>query len=128
MLADRFTLQLRMQLSFIRHSAALYDQGEHLEAIRIATSLRVLFHHTARSTSLLTHLGAQETPIVSSTRGPSQPGVNGFAGTVNNFDGVSILNSWPPQPKLGRTSSPPRGLPAPEWWTQTVIVLNKSPL
>jgi hypothetical protein len=53
-----FTGQLQRQLGFMENSARAYDAGHRDEAIRLATSLRVLFHQTPKSTSLLRHLGA----------------------------------------------------------------------
>jgi hypothetical protein len=46
----------RAVLGFIGRSAADFDQGHREEAIRIATALRVIFHQTGRSTSLLQDL------------------------------------------------------------------------
>ena len=49
--------QLQTQVRFLERSCRAFDAGEHDEAIRIATILRVLLHDTEKSTSLLTHLG-----------------------------------------------------------------------
>ena len=61
----RFRQRLRQQLSFIENSCAAYDSGETEEAIRVATCLRVLFHQTRNSTSLLTHLNATDVELFS---------------------------------------------------------------
>lgn len=58
-----FSQQLLRQLRFLYTSAHLYDQGFHDEAIRIATSIRVLVHSTNISTSLLKHLGQENIEI-----------------------------------------------------------------
>ncbi len=58
--ATDFELQLKRQLGYLRRSCKIFDLGEHDEAIRIAVSLRVLLHQTKSSTSLLTHLGIQD--------------------------------------------------------------------
>ena len=55
-----FKEYLRMHLSFLANSAAAFDRGEMDEAIRMAVSIRVLFHDTGRSTSLLMQLGAKD--------------------------------------------------------------------
>lgn len=49
--------QLHRQFKYLANSAILFDEGDHDEATRLATTLRVLLHDTAQSTSLLTHLG-----------------------------------------------------------------------
>jgi hypothetical protein len=53
-----FAEQLAKQLRFLETSCREYDAGNQDEAIRLATVLRVIFHNTAASTSLLLHLGA----------------------------------------------------------------------
>ncbi len=53
-----FTEQLKRHLGFLERSCAAYDSGHQEEALRIAVSLRVLFHDTQHSSvSLLSHLG-----------------------------------------------------------------------
>ena len=49
--------QLKAHLGFIKSSADSFDAGNTYEALRIATSLRVIFHQTRNSTALLEHLG-----------------------------------------------------------------------
>jgi len=65
----RLTKKLEEQLQFIRRSSEAYDQGAEEEALRIATSLRVVFHQTGPSTSLITHLGFGANKMLSSSRG-----------------------------------------------------------
>jgi hypothetical protein len=55
--------QLQQQLGFIERSAILFDEGRREEALRIATALRVIFHHTSHSTSLLRHLKAKKVMV-----------------------------------------------------------------
>ncbi|TXH15878.1 MAG: hypothetical protein E6R06_32135 [Mycobacterium sp.] len=45
------------QVEFLERSNAAFDEGHLSEAKRIAVPLRVLFHHTSRSHSLLNQLG-----------------------------------------------------------------------
>lgn len=54
--ADRFRRLLSSHVGFLKRSCWLFDQGHEDEALRIATSLRVIFHDTRHATSLLTHL------------------------------------------------------------------------
>jgi hypothetical protein len=60
-----FQRKLAEQLDFIRASAQAYDQGKTHEAVRIATSLRVLFHDTDNSKSLCRHLGKSHLMLAS---------------------------------------------------------------
>ena len=57
--------QLRNQIYFISTSCNAYDQDQVIEAVRIAVSLRILFHDTRNQTSLLTQLGAGKLRILS---------------------------------------------------------------
>jgi hypothetical protein len=60
---------LREQLRFLARLADLFDQGAEDEALRLATSLRVILHDTQSSTSLLKHLGLTKTRMLSPSRG-----------------------------------------------------------
>lgn len=61
-----FPNQLSKQLEYIERSCELYDHGHRNEAIRVATALRVIFHNTSNSTSLLAHLNALHVDVASS--------------------------------------------------------------
>jgi hypothetical protein len=65
----RFREKFEEQLRFLAHSSDLFDHGHEDEAIRLATSLRIIFHDTQSSTSLLTHLGLKHERMLSSWRG-----------------------------------------------------------
>ncbi len=55
---ERYQKLLSDHLSFIEKSANEFDRGDTSEVLRIATSLRVIFHQTAKSVALLEHLNA----------------------------------------------------------------------
>ncbi|MBB3835664.1 hypothetical protein FHR55_003924 [Xanthomonas arboricola] len=52
--------QLLRQLKYLQSSAKLFDAGDHDEANRLATVMRVLLHDTAKSKSLLGLLGIKD--------------------------------------------------------------------
>ena len=54
---------------FSKRSAQLYDSGQEDESLRLATTMRVVFHETPNSTSLLTHMQLTGTKMLSSARG-----------------------------------------------------------
>ena len=64
-----FEEQLNTHLRFLRRSCEDYDAGFKDEALRIAVSLRVIFHDTKHSESLLTHLGKKDAIQLISTIG-----------------------------------------------------------
>lgn len=65
----RLTKKLQEQLRFLQRSCETFDKGFEDEAIRIATSLRVIFHNTRVSTSLVSHLGFGSKKMLSSSQG-----------------------------------------------------------
>ena len=67
-----FKAHLKRQIKFIQNSCQLYDQGDLDEAVRLAVTLRVLFHHTKQSTSLLRHLNVKSLQLLS-TAAPFVP-------------------------------------------------------
>jgi hypothetical protein len=99
--------------------------GDEAEAQRIATSLRVIFHQTGRSTSLLTHLGAARISMLSTTCSPVGPGVlmapSNLASLVIRrtdegvtFKSIALLDNAPMK----------RFIPFADWWETEIICLT----
>lgn len=115
-----FKLQLNRQLRFLNASCEAFDAGHLDEAIRIATCLRVLFHQTEASTSLLTHIEATNIKLLSTTVDP-EPGTVFFIGmgilqlNGNAMEYVPALDDGPPINRL---------LPFEKWWNQTIMILD----
>jgi len=111
----RFVDKLREQLRFIERSCAAFDGGNEEEALRIATALRVIFHNTQKSTSLIAHLGLNGARMLSSSRGLG-----------NHYDYVSIrfdLSSPEPVKATPILGAGFRELPVSAWWsTEPVFV------
>jgi hypothetical protein len=116
---DPFREGLRQHLGFIRNSCESYDHGHRAEGIRIGTSLRVLLHDTGRQTSLLTHLGATDVPLLSTAPeiGPGTLAIEGMAHTVITSAGMAF------EPPLDR-STRKRLLPARQWWREPVTIVD----
>lgn len=114
---ERFREKLSQQLRFLRRSATMYDEGHEDEAVRLATSLRVLFHDTNKSVSLLKHLGLKGQNVLSSSRGLHD---------WKDYLQIAIaLNSPRPvtmRPMLGTTFRP---ISIADWWdSESVFVLG----
>jgi hypothetical protein len=111
-----FSKKFDEQLGFLQTSCRLYDQGAEAEALRIALSLRVLFHNTGSSTSLMTHLGLNSVMVVSTKLG-AMP-----LGDHTAFFKIELsLNSPTPVraiPKLGNEFIP---TPLPDWWEKETV-------
>lgn len=84
---SEFRKHLKTHLDLLARSCIAYDQGHLEEALRMAVSLRVMFHDTHSSTSLLAHLGAKETTSLKSTFASKKSMERDFPG----FRGLTIL-------------------------------------
>lgn len=114
-----FRDQLRRQLGFLQNSCRLFDRGDLEEAIRIATSLRVLFHTTKSSTSLLTHLKGGSCSLLSTVAAIS--GRREVFALIDMRWTVGVDQPFLALPKLdGATHR--RLIPFNEWWMQEAIV------
>lgn len=114
-----FRAHLARQLRFIRSSCESSDNGFTDEAIRIATSLRVMFHDTKSQMSLLTRLGQSDIALLSTVR-PVGSG-------VIFFDGINQIAIGPSGgkvgPKLGNSSF--KGfMQRADWWSQVLFAQN----
>jgi tetratricopeptide (TPR) repeat protein len=65
---ERYQKLLADHLRFIEKSAFEFDRGDTSEALRIATSLRVIFHQTAKSKALLEHLNAWDIRLLTANK------------------------------------------------------------
>ncbi|WP_295986301.1 hypothetical protein [uncultured Variovorax sp.] len=106
---------LNRQITFLKNSVAAFDAGHGVEAIRIGVVLRVLFHDTGRSTSLLMLLGQKTSLQVTTTAKALPPGTN--------IDFAELLAGW----TFGDTIHPnpiPPGSPtlaADRWWNEPIF-------
>jgi hypothetical protein len=118
---------LRRQLRFIKNSCDSYDAGFDDEAVRIATQLRVLFHDTPKSTSLLTLLGAPDTlllstsPIITADFIMFLGGLSNMVATLEFATGKLSTGKYEPTLK-----SPPdsRYIHWKEWWNQDIYLID----
>ncbi len=117
-----FIKQLKRQLDFLNRSSDSFDYGYKDEAIRIAVVLRVLFHDTRNSTSLLKHLKSKHLNLLCTCPVP-HPNTIMFYGlgyVEVDESGNSIYN-----PDL-EDSYFRNEIPINEWWNQIVYVLDRS--
>lgn len=121
MTALDFAGQLSKQLSFLRTSCSEYDAGNVDEGIRIATALRVIFHHTASSTSLLVHLGATTVDVLS-TAG-KRPGTHhdGFWPALVQIKYDFETNVLECLPAFNMRSNAHHFLTANAWWDSEMV-------
>jgi hypothetical protein len=113
-----FKIHLRRQLSFLKRSCNAYDAGEHDEAIRIATVIRIIMHQTSNSTSLLKHLNATTINLLTTVQDISKNTIlaaMSMSGLTIGPDGVEHY------PNLGDSSYKAQ-VPTSKWWSQIVVV------
>ena len=121
---DRFKQHLTNHLRFIERSGRAFDAGDESEALRIATSLRVIFHQTGSSTSLLTHLGATGISMLSTTCSPVGPGAPSNLAKLEirrtdqdiTFRSSALLDS----------AVMKRDIPFADWWQTEIVCLTSS--
>jgi hypothetical protein len=118
-----FKEYLEQQLGFLRRSCDSYDAGHTDEAIRIATTIRVLIHNTKSSTSLLKHLGALDIKLSSTVIGDHHSNSVMFMGMGRLSIVVGGSTTWKAAtvPDAIKTQ-----LPVSDWWNQVVYVLGKT--
>src|SRR4051812_4566282 len=108
-LAEKF----KEQLCFLERSCAAFDAGGEDEALRLATILRIIFHNTKMSTSLVAHLGLTGANMLSSARGH------------NNYqDYLSFrvdLSSPEPIKMLPLLGSGFHEIPMTDWWSKETV-------
>lgn len=105
---DRFIKKFQEQFQFIQRSCRSYDEGYEDESIRLATSLRVIFHNTMASTSLIKHLNFNNKIMLSSSGGQGN--------ILDLLSWVIDINSPQPvktRPQLGDKF---RQISIKEWW------------
>jgi hypothetical protein len=117
-----FIEQLRRHIKFLKRSCAAFDAGHTEEALRIAVTLRVLFHDTKKSTSLLTHLGLKSSSLVLSS---FEPGY-----IENKEDGTFRVTIPVMLDSLGERKAPLSRarrhdfITASEWWQEVIVFTN----
>ncbi len=124
-----FKKQLAKQIGFIERSAKDFDEGHKDEAFRIATALRVIFHQTTHSKSLITHLGSPSCRLRSTVPDTSADlKMLGDRKVVGQYlfslatltissDGGRLL----PQDQV---ASHHRMIPRDQWWSETFATIN----
>jgi hypothetical protein len=118
---DRFKEELSDQLGFIAKSSRFVDAGDDAEAKRIALALRILFHDTGNSVSLLRHLGAPTISMLSTMNSPLGPkGPGNLAALVytvtaegHTFQGKAPLDA-----------APKRFIPFADWWDGEIVCMT----
>ena len=116
---ERLIQKLGEQLRFMQRSCVMFDQGYEDEAIRIATSLRVIFHHTVSSVSLVSHVGLNGTPMLSSSRGhapgPRRSFTAALAWPTGSSAPLAISEGTSPIPRNGVLTNITRSKECKPW-------------
>ena len=122
-MAASFLEQLARQKSYLERSTALFDMnGYQDEAIRLAVVLRVLFHNTKQSTSLLAHLKMRKISLLTTVgvedRHKDTMYFHGMNGVKMDLDtmSVSIYPNFEDGPEVVDT------LPFDKWWEQVIWI------
>lgn len=119
--------QLKRQLKFLEKSSMEYDNGNFEEALRIAVSLRVLFHDTISSTSIFNYLEQKDKIYIPSTLKSIEEQEKYFLQQLN----MKITTFDPPIMMVDGERKPPFGswninklLPVESWWNEKILRIN----
>lgn len=110
---------LKDQKKFLLNSADLYDSGETAEAVRLATTIRVLVHDSINSRSLLTLCGTKSILKFADTTFPFyEENLSTHWGAVQL---IMTPNGGGAQPLLDDMQKV-RRVPFESWWNGVVLV------
>jgi hypothetical protein len=100
----------------MQRSCEAFDKGAEDEAIRIATALRVIFHNTTRSVSLVAHLGFNANRMLSSSRG---------YGNWQDYLGHRLdLTSPQPVSMLPLLGNKFKEMSVQDWWANEAVFVH----
>ena len=115
------------QLGFLNRSCQSYDAGCSDEAVRIAVVLRVLFHDTKHSRSVLRQMKRRDIRLLSSCQ-PIRPNTVYFQGLGQTVIRASYEHSTTEfVPNLGPYPSA-HLMPVEAWWQQLVMLMERKPI
>jgi hypothetical protein len=116
-----FMKHLKTQLRFMELSSKSYDEGFEDEAQRLAATIRVLFHDTSSSTSLLTHLGMKNNIyLISSTSQYVPANLISYLGLLTMKMTVGVGGEYEPNCN-SHDDMPNKWLKFNDWWNEIVI-------
>ena len=122
-LRDRLSVQVRL----LKRSAGVFDDGDHAEALNLATRIRVLVHDTRSSTSLLTQLGVLERMEFMDTSAlsvmnalPATPKEGVLKVTVGGLHVTRMSTAGPPA-FVAPLDDSDRFAPFTEWWERPAV-------
>jgi hypothetical protein len=116
-----FANQLEKQLRFLETSCREYDNGNVHEGIRIATCLRIIFHTTSASTSLLTHLGAIGVNMLSTAGKRERDHPQGFWPALIQMKWDIATHTVECSPTFNIRPNAHRFIPATAWWDGEMV-------
>ena len=122
---DELEEQLHEQIQFLLASSASYDAGNHFEAKRLATTIRVLFHDTERSKdskSLLSQLDIKEKLYYYNTAIPETQ--FGLTGIMTTTEGGGRTEHHPPLDNGGELRKKRPWILFSEWWNDMNVLYD----
>ncbi|WP_077369198.1 hypothetical protein [Anaerosalibacter sp. Marseille-P3206] len=118
---DDFMKHLKSQVKFIELSSKSYDEGFEDEAQRLATTIRVLFHDTNKSTSLLSHLKVKNNIYLLSSVTPYIPAnLSPYLGLLSLKITSGISGEYEPS-FYSDNHMPNKWLLFKDWWNEIVL-------
>lgn len=112
----RFLTKLNEQIRFLNRSCLAFDEGEEDEALRMATSMRVLFWDKGQNVSLLSHLHLRHGCMLSIARGHAD---------FRDYLGYHLnLSSATPVKAVPLLGSEFKQIPFAAWWHHEPVFVH----
>lgn len=111
---------LKRQIAFLKNSVSFYESGCREEAIRMAVVMRVLFHDTGNSTSLLKLIGIKDSLQIVTTAKSVDP----ESLRENDFGELISGMTFGQELEYDAVQLDAPTITAPDWWDQPVFVRN----
>jgi len=120
---EELVLKLKEQLSSIEQLCEIYDGGKHFISQDIAVKIRVIFHTTNESKSLINHLKLQHVPLLC---------------TCSSYNSKNLMKShlgliamqhtpeygWSYVPMLTKTNS--KNVNQENWWNSKKVLIDSN--
>jgi hypothetical protein len=115
---------LAQQLGFLKSSLQAYKDGDEAEALRIATTIRVLIHESKSSNPLLKQLDPNYLDLTILDRPERVPSKPGGKILMLFGVGVSVSTKSGAQPITDLSDPMLQPVPLIQWWTRPVLVFT----
>lgn len=115
-------VNLLEQIQLLENSCMMFDSGQVIEALNIATRLRVLLHDTHKSTSVLKQLDMKNKIYYFDTATPFNPANFGYGFHLLNTVVTPQYQGFRHRTEISEVTTPKKSFE--EWWDKQIVLTN----